>query len=206
LLHGFPEFWYGWRRQIGPLAAAGRYVIVPDQRGYNLSSKPPGVEHYRLELLAGDVVALMDGLGLESAVIAGHDWGAAVAWWLGLRWPERVRRLVILNVPHPLALRKTLWGSPRQWEYRQAWARPRALTTMLHWYRAALRYPVRVRGPGTVQVPTDIIWGEEDAFLVPELAPASLAFCREGTLTSLPGCSHWVQHEAPERVTGILLG
>src|SRR6185437_305408 len=78
LLHGFPDFWYGWRRQIGPLAAAGYRVIAPDQRGYNLSEKPRGVAAYGLDRLAGDVLGLLDALGRERAFLVGHDWGGAV--------------------------------------------------------------------------------------------------------------------------------
>src|SRR3954453_4756183 len=73
LLHGFPEFWYGWRHQIGPLAAAGYRVLVPDQRGYNLSGKPRRVSSYNLDLLARDVVAMIDGAGVEKARVVGHD-------------------------------------------------------------------------------------------------------------------------------------
>ena len=79
LLHGFPEFWYSWRNQLEPLAEAGYRVVAPDQRGYNLSDKPPGMAAYRVELLAADVVGLIDALGREKAYLAGHDWGAAVA-------------------------------------------------------------------------------------------------------------------------------
>ena len=114
LLHGFPELWYGWRGQIGPLADAGFRVIVPDQRGYNTSDKPEGVAAYRVDTLAADVVGLLDALGLERAAIVGHDWGAVVAWWLALARPERVSRLAILNVPHPLVMRRHLLRSPRQ--------------------------------------------------------------------------------------------
>ena len=108
LLHGFPEFWWGWRRQIGPLAAAGHRVIAPDQRGYHLSDKPRGLAAYCLDRLAEDVVALLDALGCERAPIVGHDWGAAVAWWTALRFPERVERLAVLNTPHPAAFRRLL--------------------------------------------------------------------------------------------------
>ncbi len=119
LLHGFPDLWYGWRRQIGPLAAAGFRVIVPDQRGYNTSDKPDGVAAYRVDALAEDVVGLLDAASLERAAIVGHDWGAVVAWWLGLAHPERVSRLGILNVPHPAVMRRHLFTSPRQ--IRRSW-------------------------------------------------------------------------------------
>jgi epoxide hydrolase 4 len=114
LLHGFPEMWYGWRRQIGPLAEAGFRVLVPDQRGYNTSDKPEGVAAYRTGTLAADVVGLLDEAGLERATVVGHDWGAAVAWWLGLAHPERVTRLAVLNAPHPSVMRRHLLSSPRQ--------------------------------------------------------------------------------------------
>ena len=82
LLHGFPEFWYGWRRQIPFLAAAGYRVWAPDQRGYNLSAKPSGRGAYSLDRLAADVIGLLDAAGRDTALLVGHDWGAAVAWWI----------------------------------------------------------------------------------------------------------------------------
>ncbi len=114
LLHGFPEFWYGWRRQIGPLAAAGFRVLVPDQRGYNISDKPRRVSAYGLDELALDVVGLLDGAGIEKARIVGHDWGGVVGWWLGIRHPQRIERLALLNIPHPLVMRRTLLHSAVQ--------------------------------------------------------------------------------------------
>lgn len=101
LLHGFPEFWWGWRRQIGALAEAGCRVIAPDQRGYNLSDKPKAVRAYDLDTLAADVVALAEGYGRRSFRVVGHDWGGLVAWWVATRHPERVERLAVLNAPHP---------------------------------------------------------------------------------------------------------
>src|SRR5690349_7438999 len=83
--HGFPDFWYGWRHQIGPLAAAGYRVIAPDQRGYNLSDKPSDVRAYRLDLLAADVLRLAGEVAPgERISLVGHDWGAAVAWWVAI--------------------------------------------------------------------------------------------------------------------------
>jgi len=101
LLHGFPEFHYGWRKQIPALAKEGLRVIVPDQRGYNLSDKPKGVSSYHVDILAKDIVGLFDHFGIEKAKLVGHDWGAAVAWTLALNHPERLEKLAILNVPHP---------------------------------------------------------------------------------------------------------
>ncbi|MFO0953210.1 MAG: alpha/beta hydrolase [Isosphaeraceae bacterium] len=114
LLHGFPEFWYGWRHQIGPLAEAGYRVIAPDQRGYGESEKPRGVSAYGLDTLSEDVAGLIAALGVPSAAVVGHDWGGIVAWWLAVRRPELVSRLVVLNAPHPMAMRRRIATSPRQ--------------------------------------------------------------------------------------------
>jgi pimeloyl-ACP methyl ester carboxylesterase len=119
LLHGFPEFWYSWHRQIEPLAAAGFRVIVPDQRGYNLSSKPRGVRWYSLTELTSDVIAIADQLGQPQILLGGHDWGAAVAWSAALCHPERIAKLAILNVPHPSVMRRFLLSNRRQ--MRRSW-------------------------------------------------------------------------------------
>jgi epoxide hydrolase 4 len=113
LLHGFPEFWYGWRFQIPALAAAGLHVVAPDMRGYNLSSRPSGVGAYDIGRLAGDTRDLIHERGAESCLLAGHDWGGAVAWATAILHPEVVQRLAVLNVPHP---RRFLQGlrTPRQ--------------------------------------------------------------------------------------------
>lgn len=101
MLHGFPEFWYGWRHQLPALAAAGYRVWAPDQRGYNRSDKPDHLANYAVDVLARDAVALIDAAGRDRAVLVGHDWGAAVGWQVAMRAPERLEALVILNVPHP---------------------------------------------------------------------------------------------------------
>lgn len=113
LLHGFPEFWYTWRHQIPALAAAGHRVVAPDMRGYGLSGKPKGTRSYRMERLTADVEELIRHLGAERADLVGHDWGGAVAWSFAIRYPERLRSLVILNVPHPQRFIAAL-RSPRQ--------------------------------------------------------------------------------------------
>ncbi len=118
LLHGFPEFWWGWRRQIAPLAAAGRRVVVPDLRGYNLSGKPKGIRAYGLDPLTDDLRALLDDVGPASGPepvdVVGHDWGGAVAWWGALRFPDRIARLALLNIPHPAVMRQFLLGDREQ--------------------------------------------------------------------------------------------
>ncbi len=250
LLHGFPEFWYGWHRQIEPLAAAGFRVIVPDQRGYNLSSKPSGVAAYALTELVSDVIAIADQLGQEKILIAGHDWGAAVAWSTALLHPRRVAKLAVLNVPHPSVMRRYLTNNRRQlrrsWyifffqlpyfpeaflsasnfrkgiaslagssrpgtfspddlaQYRAAWSQPGALTGMINWYRALFR--TRAKLPDkTVRVPTRILWGERDAFLLAEMARESLRYCTNAELFTFANATHWLQHEEPARVSELLI-
>jgi len=102
LLHGFPDFWYVWRFQIPELATHFR-VVAPDLRGYNKTDKPSGVENYRLNLLAGDILGLIDALGETRAMIVGHDWGGVVAWSFAAFNPDHTEKLVILNAPHPNA-------------------------------------------------------------------------------------------------------
>lgn len=114
LLHGFPEFWWGWRRQIPALAAAGRRVVVPDLRGYNLSGKPKGIRAYGLDPLTDDLQGLLDDLGPQPADVVAHDWGGAVGWWGALRFPERIARLALLNIPHPTVMRQFLLHNREQ--------------------------------------------------------------------------------------------
>ena len=99
LCHGFPELSYSWRWQISALAAAGRWVIAPDQRGYGLTDRPEPVEAYDIEHLTRDLVGLLDHLGVEKAVFCGHDWGGIVVWQMALMHPERVAGVISLNTP-----------------------------------------------------------------------------------------------------------
>jgi len=114
LLHGFPEFWWGWRYQIDPLVDAGYRVLVPDQRGYNLSDKPQGLDPYRLDRLAQDVVNLVESTGREKATLIGHDWGGIVAWATAVLYPQRIERLVVLNAPYPRLSIKEIARHPTQ--------------------------------------------------------------------------------------------
>ncbi len=100
LLHGFPESWYSWRHQLTALAAAGYHAVAPDQRGYCQTDAPADPGQYTMLHLTGDVIALMDALGEDLAVVAGHDWGAPVAWHTALFRPDRVRGVVGLSVPY----------------------------------------------------------------------------------------------------------
>ncbi|HET9909852.1 MAG TPA: alpha/beta hydrolase [Anaerolineales bacterium] len=119
LLHGFPENWRCWIRQLPALAEAGCRVIVPDQRGYNLSDKPDGIKNYQMEVLTRDILGLIDKLEYEKINLVGHDWGAAVAWSLGIQHPERLHRLGILNVPHPAVMKRFLRRDLEQ--LRRSW-------------------------------------------------------------------------------------
>ncbi len=250
LLHGFPEFWYSWHRQIEPLAATGFRVIVPDQRGYNLSSKPVGVSSYAMPEVVSDVIAIADQLGQEKIFLAGHDWGAAVAWRAALLHPQRIAKLVVLNVPHPSVMRKFLSTRPRQFlrswymfffqlpwlpealfsafnyhigarsllrssrpgtfsaedlaQYRLAWSQPGALTAMINWYRALFRIRIKLQNK-TVRVPTRILWGERDDFLLTEMAHESLRYCTTAELFTFANATHWLQHEEPARVSDLLI-
>jgi pimeloyl-ACP methyl ester carboxylesterase len=100
LCHGFPESWYSWRHQIRALAQAGFHAVAPDMRGYGLTDRPAEIERYSLFHLVGDMVGILDALGEKQAVIAGHDWGAPVAWHAALMRPDRFRAVIGLSVPY----------------------------------------------------------------------------------------------------------
>lgn len=250
LLHGFPEFWFGWRRQLPFLAAAGYHVWAPDQRGYNLSEKPSGIAAYTLDELAADVISLLDAAGQEKAFLIGHDWGAAVAWWIASKYPSRLTKTVIINLPHGAVLMKNLrrnlaqirrsWymfffqlpSLPetliplRNWyvitkvlkyssrpgtfsnddldTYRQAWSQPKALTSMLNWYRAVMQNPPKPPDSQRITVPTLLIWGAQDKFLGRNLAQPSIDLCDDGQLVYFEEASHWVQHEEAKRVNELI--
>src|ERR1700756_1879420 len=100
LCHGFPESWYSWRHQLRALADAGFHAVAPDMRGYGQSDRPDAIDQYTLLHLVGDMVGVLDALGAETAVIAGHDWGGPVAWHAALLRPDRFRAVIGLSVPY----------------------------------------------------------------------------------------------------------
>ncbi len=250
LLHGFPEFWYSWRKQIPALVNAGYHVLAPDQRGYNLSDKPQGIAAYNLDVLAQDVIGLIDAMGRDKAFIVGHDWGALVTWWLGIKYANRLQRMAILNVPHPLVgfqtarrslqqmlrsmyvvffqmprlpealfrlnnwrgLTRTIRASSRPGTftdadfeaYRRAWSQPGAITAMINYYRALLRKFPPMPNP-RVTVPTLMIWGAHDIALSRQMAQPSIDLCDDGQLVFIEEATHWVQHEAADRVNRLLM-
>jgi len=113
LIHGFPDFWYSWRAQM-PALARDFHVVAIDQRGYNLSGQPEGVESYGIGKLVGDLLAVVKHFGPGKAVIVGHDWGGLVAWTFAMTHPELTDRLIVLNLPHPRGLIRELASNPQQ--------------------------------------------------------------------------------------------
>ncbi|MBP87141.1 MAG: alpha/beta hydrolase [Planctomycetaceae bacterium] len=113
MLHGFPDYWYTWRAQM-PALAEHFQVVAIDQRGYNKSDRPTGIENYAMPKLVSDVKAVVKHFGQKQAVIVGHDWGGAVAWSFAMAHPEMTERLIILNLPHLNALRRELANNPEQ--------------------------------------------------------------------------------------------
>ena len=118
MVHGFPDYWYTWRDQM-PTLAKKFHVVAIDQRGYNKSGQPEGVENYTVDKLVGDVVAVVKDLGAEKATILGHDWGGMVAWRIAMAHPDLTERLIILNLPHPRGLLRELRENPKQEENSQ---------------------------------------------------------------------------------------
>ncbi len=246
LLHGFPEAWFGWEAQIEPLAEAGFRVIVPDQRGYNLSDKPQGVSNYQMNILARDILGLADSLGYERFNLAGHDFGAMVSWNLAIHHPAWIKRLAIANVPHPKVMQDYLrthlsqllksWYAfffqipslperiirTNNWQilisampddlneeerdrYRKAWSQPAAMTSMINWYRALMQHSGRSTAAAPIQVPTLILWGQQDPHISYEMAGLSADLCMESRMITFEDATHWVQHDKPTEVSQLLI-
>lgn len=132
MVHGFPDFWYSWRNQM--VALAPHYQVAAlDLRGYNLSDKPKGGEHYQMRYLVSDVQAVIRDLGQEQAIIVGHDWGGAISWQFAIHLPEMTERLIILNLPHPRGMARELAQNPQQQqnsEYARTFQQEGAHTTL----------------------------------------------------------------------------
>ena len=251
LLHGFPEFWYGWRLQIHALADAGFRVVAPDMRGYNLSSRPEGVAAYDTDHLAADIRGLIQERGAGSAMLVGHDWGGSVAWATAMNHPEVVDRLAILNAAHPRKLSQGLHNPDqlrRSWyffffavpelpesivhannwhffrhflhaarppytpeeidRYIEAWSQPGAASGMINYYRSSVRTPQKQAEAALrpIKAPTLVIWGQQDAYLRPELAePEHDDVPNLDRVERLPDASHWVHHDEAERVNELLI-
>ena len=154
LLHGFPECWLSWRPLVAPLSDAGFRLLIPDQRGYNQSDKPSRVRDYALDVLAQDVLGLIDAAGCAKVSLVGHDWGGVVAWWVAQEFPARVERLAVVNAPHPLVFRPYLLSHPaqlvRSWYtffFQLPWL-PEALLRRGNWH-GLTRALERTSRPGT---------------------------------------------------------
>jgi pimeloyl-ACP methyl ester carboxylesterase len=180
LLHGFPETSHAWRHQIDALARRFR-VVAPDLRGYGQSDKPPGVGAYRGATLAADVHGLIGAFGAERAAVVGHDWGGAVAWTFAMRHPDALDRLVVINCPHPAAMRRALRANWRQirrswylFAFQVPWLPERLLTRdRARAVRDTLR---RSAGPGTfTEEDLDIYAG---ALAAPGAATAAINYYR----------------------------
>lgn len=253
-LHGFPEYWYSWRYQLAACGQAGHRAIAPDLRGYHLSDKPPGVASYHMDHLLDDVVGIVEALGLRQVNLVAHDWGGAIAWAVAASPKHRhvVKRLVVMNAPHPAAflsrmslsqLRKSWYMLffqlpflPERWmakhqhagirrafqamaavpgafsdedldHFVTAMAQPQALTCAINYYRALSRVnPLSIPARfSPIEVPTTLIWGEQDKALGKELTYDLAALVPHLTVHYLPEAGHWVQQELPEAVNRLLL-
>jgi pimeloyl-ACP methyl ester carboxylesterase len=192
LLHGFPDSGAVWRHQVPALADAGFRVIVPDLRGYGTSGAPEGVEAYDILASAGDVVTVLDQLGVDRAHVVGHDFGAALAWTMGSFLPDRADHLAALSVGHPLAFRA---AGIEQME--KSWYR--ANVGAEAWAGAPLGFP-------PVQAPTMGVWSSGDFALTERQMSGSGAFVSgPWRYERIEGPGHWLQLEAPDEVSRLLL-
>jgi pimeloyl-ACP methyl ester carboxylesterase len=257
-LHGFPEFWYGWKNQ---LAEFGRdyQAVAPDMRGYNLSSKPAEVEQYRMKYLIEDIRALAEHLGHKKFILVAHDWGGGVAWPFAIRHPEYLEKLIIINAVHPATFLRELRDNPAQQKasqyilvyrtaeaedilirnnyailvdnlladgikqgyftgedskaYVEAWSQPGALTGGLNYYRAAHLGSFTGESEDSlsadpslfmVNVPTLVIWGEKDKWLLTGNLEGLEKYVPDLTIKRIPDGSHWVIHEKPRLVNSYI--
>lgn len=240
-LHGFPDHWLTWWRQMDTLSKTHRCVAL-DLRGYNLSDQPDAIEAYMPAALVGDVVSVIEACGERDAIVIGHDWGGFVAWHTAMDAPERVSRLGIVNMPHPWAIARELACNPKQEQASayvrafqkpdahnhldlgrmSAWVRDRAFRSrhdeamarcnpnaMLNYYRAcfpAPPYALRDHAPSPVRVPTLAIHGLDDPYaLSAGLNDLWNWIDAELIIRAWPGVGHFVQQDAPERLTSAFV-
>ncbi|MBD2093051.1 alpha/beta hydrolase [Microcoleus sp. FACHB-1515] len=244
-LHGFPEFWYSWRKQI-PAFSSDHKVVVPDLRGYNDSDKPIAQSAYVMAEFVQDLKGLIEGLGYDRCILVGHDWGGAIAWNFAYSYPQMLEKLIILNLPHParfgqgllmpqqllkssyifffqipllpelllqannygaietafkgMAVDKSAITEADIEQYKAAMAKPGALTASLNYYRNILSQGMVSQDWSVLEVPTLMIWGEEDTALGKELSYGTEKYVRHFRIRYIPQCSHWVQQEQPDLV------
>ncbi|MBW3085315.1 Epoxide hydrolase A [Austwickia sp. TVS 96-490-7B] len=182
LLHGFPQDSSAWAAVTPGLVDAGLRVLAPDLRGYSPGARPSETSAYRLEVLAGDVLALMDAAGVDQAHIVGHDWGGALAWEVAIRHPERVSHLTVLSTPHPAAM---------------TWAMSHTTQALKSWYMTAVQIPVlpermmaamvRRRGLGRLGLPPEQEASYRSRLVTEEGWRGGLAWYRAQWLRPLSG-------------------
>jgi len=255
LLHGFPEGAESWSRQVDALAKAGHLAVAPDLRGYGLTDAPMDKESYAIGHLVDDVAGLIKAFGRESAHVAGHDWGAIVAWFFAARHPEMTKTLTALAVGHPAAvaaasredddqkarssyirlflmegkaeevlseddhrrlrLMFSIGPNPESVpksvidHFTRSLTRPGRLTAALNYYRANLSSGgaawERLANIGPVNVPTALLWGDQDPALGRRGAEATAAYVEaDYRFVVLEGAGHWLQLERPAEVSRSL--
>ena len=230
LLHGFPQSRRTWKESLPILARAGYRAVAPDLRGYGDSPKPKGIDAYQASEFVGDVAALIESLSKEPAIVVGHDWGAIAAWYLAMARPELVRKLVILNVPHPAAIARELARSTKQklkltyqlffrlpvlpelfmwivgrFRFRD-FVRDWALTPMLNYYRAV------PKSRGTlkkifrrIDAPVMIVWSEHEPVFNATTLDDLGAWVTNVRIERIERAGHFVLQEARARVNELLL-
>ncbi len=240
MIHGFPDYWYTWRHQM-PALAKSYQVVAYDQRGYNKSDQPDGVQQYAMPNLVKDVGAIADHFDQDRFILVGHDWGGIVAWSFAMAHPNRVERLVILNTPHPNGIGRELATNPQQQKnsaYARRFQKPEAASKtrpeqltfwvkgdeargkyleamkrssmegMLNYYKANYpREPYEMPSGDNpkVKCPVLMIHGLRDtALLAAGLSGTWDWVDNELTLVTIPTADHFVQHDAPDRVTEVI--
>lgn len=176
LLHGFPEFWRSWIKQLPALVQAGCRVIIPDQRGYYLSDKPKGVKAYGVDTLGEDVIGLINALDYEKVNLVGHDWGGIVGWILAINHPERLHRLGVLNAPHPAVMRRFL-----QRDFEQMRRSLYAFFFQLPWLPEALLRAGDWRGASRAMRAS----GKSDTFTNEDIERYKEAWSQPGAMTAM---------------------
>ncbi len=258
-LHGFPEAAFVWD-EVMQLLALEAQGMAPNLRGYVGSSAPADVAAYRPKHLVADLVALIASWGAPLDLLVAHDWGGAVAWNLAAQHPQLMKRLLIINSPHPATFLRELRDSPaqqaasaymnflcrpdaaallaadkhaRMWrlfagaswltpevraQYVAAWTHPAGgLEGALNYYRASPLRPARAADDlinslvipdeaVTVRLPTSVLWGEGDRALLPGLLDGLQHWVRQLQLQRVPNATHWIVHEQPDLVAGVVRG
>jgi pimeloyl-ACP methyl ester carboxylesterase len=223
-LHGFPESGAAWG-EVASLLSDRFRCILPDQRGYGLSDHPDRQADYAVDRLIDDISALANALGIEKFVLAGHDWGGVLAWWYAARHSARVSHLIIANAPHPVLFQRAIIDDPDQRLAAQYITQLRqfgsetlmsgATKSMIDWYRAA---PIVVPAPGevapmpdwiasqdgTIKVPTLILWGIRDTYLLPVLLDGLEELVPDCVVQRFKDAGHDIIHEMPAALAAAI--